>query len=526
VKASVIDLGYNSIKLVNYNIIQKNSHYRSYYDKSIRVKLGEDMHKTNLLRSDAMDRTIECLKYFSDIITIESIEHVIPFATSAVREAQNKKIFLQKAEEQTGFKFKILSSEEEAFYSYVGALNSLCIPNCLFFDLGGGSLELVYTENYKIKKITSLPLGSLKLTQKFFSNTTEKNDNNKNNSESIEKSYLNLQNYLLESLPSKKDLGIGIDSVTLVGVGGTLRALARYDQLIKEYPLKKLQNYNLEYNSLSMIRNHLLSMSTREISTIDVIGSNRAETINTGLCIVYLLMSKLNFQNLIVSTNGIREGIMFDFVRSLKTNSTNSILNSKTRNIKFDKSPLENCEKISKSSTGLPIFINQLLSLQIINTYEYDILKKAILYLSKISNTVSYLGKFYFLLDEDIPNINHKQQVILALSLISLCKPKIVSELVENYVSLLRPPSKKKNGKKIIEKISICLQLCKILKKIKCVKIIEFNNENRKMIISIMLDKEVKIHEFLLKEVLKRFESIFNLSIEYSLLQNAKEIRR
>jgi exopolyphosphatase / guanosine-5'-triphosphate,3'-diphosphate pyrophosphatase len=523
VKASVIDLGYNSIKLVNYNIIQKNSHYRSYYDKSIRVKLGEDMHKTNLLRSDAMDRTIECLKYFSDIINIESIEHVISFATSAVREAQNKKIFLQKVEEQTGFKFKILSSEEEAFYSYVGALNSLCIPNCLFFDLGGGSLELVYTENYKIKKIVSLPLGSLKLTQKFFSNTTEKNNNN---SGSIEKSYLNLQNYLLESLPSKKDLGIGIDSVTLVGVGGTLRALARYDQLIKEYPLKKLQNYDLQYNSLSIIRNHLLSMSTKEISTIDVIGSNRAETINTGVSVVYLLMSKLNFQNLIVSTNGIREGIMFDFVKSLKRNSTNSVLTSKTQSIKFDKSPLENCEKTSKSSTRLPIFINQLLSLEIINNYEYDILKKAILYLSKISNTVSYLSKFYFLLDEDIPNINHKQQVILALSLISICKPKIVSELMENYVSLLRPSSKKKNGKKIVEKISICLQLCKFLKKIKCVKIIEFNKEDRKMILSIMIHNEVKIHELLLKEILKRFESIFHLSIEYSFFQNAKDIRR
>ncbi len=519
-KASVIDLGYNSIKLVNYNIIQKNGNYRSYYDKSIRVKLGEDMHMTNLLRSDAIDRTIESIKYFSDIINIESIEHVIPFATSAVREAANKKIFLQKVEEETGFKFKVLSSEEEAFYSYLGALNSLCIPNCLFFDLGGGSLELVYTENYKIKKIISLPLGSLKLTQKFFSKATEKNNNDRG---SLEKSYINLQNYLVESLPSKKDLGIGNDSLTLVGVGGTLRALARYDQLIKEYPLKKLQNYDLEYNSLSIIRNHLYSMSTKEISTIDVIGSNRAETINTGLCIVYLLMSKLNFQNLIVSTNGIREGIVFDLVRSLK-NSTNSVLNSKTRNLKFDKSPLENCEKTSKSSTGLPIFINQLLSLEILNNYEYDILKKAILYLSKISNTISYLGKFYFLLDEDIPNINHKQQVILALSLISICKPKIVSELSENYVSLLRPSSKKKNGKKIVEKISICLQLCKILKKTKWIKIIEFNKENRKMIISIMLHKEVKIHELLLKEILKRFEYIFNLSIEYSFFNIQKKL--
>jgi exopolyphosphatase/guanosine-5'-triphosphate,3'-diphosphate pyrophosphatase len=520
-KASVIDLGYNSIKLVNYNIIQKNNNYRPYYDKSIRVKLGEDMHITNLLKPDAMDRTIECIKYFSDIINIESIEHVLPFATSAVREAENKKIFLQKIQEQTGFKFKILSSEEEAYYSYLGALNSLCIPNCLFFDLGGGSLELVYTENYKIKKIMSLPLGSLKLTQKFFSNNTEKNNNDR---ESIEKSYLKLQNYLLESLPSKKDLGMGSDSTTLVGVGGTLRALARYDQLIKEYPLKKLQNYELEYNSLSIVRNHLYNMSTKEISNIDVIGSNRAETINTGLCVVYLLMSKLNFQNLIVSTNGIREGIVFDFVRSLKKSPDNT-LNSKTRNIKFDKSPLENCEKYSKSSIALPIFINQLLSHEILNDFEYDILKKAVLYLSKISNTVSYLGKFYFLLDEDIPNINHKQQVILALSLISICKPRIVSELSENYVTLLRPSSKRKNGKKIVDKISICLQLCKILKKIKWLRIKEFNKENRKMIVSIMLPKEKKIHELLLKEILQRFEYIFNLSIEYSLF-NPKEIRR
>ena len=520
-KASVIDLGYNSIKLVNYNIIQKNNNYRPYYDKSIRVKLGEDMHITNLLKPDAMDCTIECIKYFSDIINIESIEHVLPFATSAVREAENKKIFLQKIQEQTGFKFKILSSEEEAYYSYLGALNSLCIPNCLFFDLGGGSLELVYTENYKIKKIMSLPLGSLKLTQKFFSNNTEKNNNDR---ESIEKSYLKLQNYLLESLPSKKDLGMGIDSTTLVGVGGTLRALARYDQLIKEYPLKKLQNYELEYNSLSIVRNHLYNMSTKEISNIDVIGSNRAETINTGLCVVYLLMSKLNFQNLIVSTNGIREGIVFDFVRSLKKSPDNT-LNSKTRNIKFDKSPLENCEKYSKSSIALPIFINQLLSHEILNDFEYDILKKAVLYLSKISNTVSYLGKFYFLLDEDIPNINHKQQVILALSLISICKPRIVSELSENYITLLRPSSKKKNGKKIVDKVSICLQLCKILRKIKWLRIKEFNKENRKMIVSIMLPKEKKIHELLLKEILQRFEYIFNLSIEYSLF-NPKEIRR
>ncbi|MGZ8887631.1 MAG: hypothetical protein ACXW1A_05140, partial [Nitrososphaeraceae archaeon] len=63
-----------------------------------------------------------------------------------------------------------------------------------------------------------------------------------------------------------------------------------------------------------------------------------------------------------------------------------------------------------------------------------------------------------------------------------------------------------------------------ILKKIKWIKIIEFNKDNRKMIISIMLHKEVKIHELFLKEILKRFEYIFNLSIEYSFFNIQKKL--
>jgi exopolyphosphatase/guanosine-5'-triphosphate,3'-diphosphate pyrophosphatase len=516
-KASIIDLGYNSIKLVNYNILQKNKKYRAYYDKSIRVQLGDGMHKTNILQSHAIERTIESIKYFNEIISTESIDHVIPFATSAVREAENKKIFLKTVEEQTGLKFKILSSEQEAFYSYLGALNSLCISNCLFFDLGGGSLELVYAEDFKIKKMVSLPLGSLKLTQ-FFLNNGEKN----RTKESAENRYLELQNYLLDHLPTRKDLGINVDSITLVGVGGTLRALSRYDQLIKEYPLKKLQNYHLKYSSLSVIRDHLLSMTTKEISDIEVIGGNRAETITTGLYTIYLLMSKLNFQNLVVSTNGIREGVWLDFIHALE-NTSDDFTNYKTRYVKLNNYLIKNCEKNS-SSFIVPTFINQLLSFEILNRYEYNILTKAFLYLPKISNTISYLGKFHFLLDEDIPNINHEQQIILALSLISIYKPKISSEIVEGYTSLLHSYSKK-SAKKIVEKLAVCLQLYKIMQKNKYIKILEFNKEHRKMLMSLTFQKDSASYDIFLREILKNFASLFNLSIEYRYLRYEKEIR-
>ena len=168
-KVAVLDLGYNSLKLVNYLVSSNIYDYKIFYDKSIRVKLGEELHKTKMLSRDAMDRTIQSLKYFRDVVTSESIDYVLPFATSAVREAENKSQFMTRVEEESGFKFRILSPEEEAIFSYYGAQSSICTPNCLFFDLGGGSLEIVYSHNYQIKKIISLPLGSLKLSQYFFS---------------------------------------------------------------------------------------------------------------------------------------------------------------------------------------------------------------------------------------------------------------------------------------------------------------------------------------------------------------------
>ena len=78
-------------------------------------------------------------------------------ATSAVREAANKDDFLREVYEKTRFQFRVLSGKEEALFSYLGAIKSTCIPTAVFFDLGGGSLEIVYTENFRIKQFMSLP---------------------------------------------------------------------------------------------------------------------------------------------------------------------------------------------------------------------------------------------------------------------------------------------------------------------------------------------------------------------------------
>ena len=215
-KISIIDLGYNSIKLANYKV--QRGLYKAYFQEGIKVKAGDDLVTTGNIARKSIQRTVDALKMFRDIIKFESIEHVIPVATSAVREAGNREKFLKELKEETEFQFRVLSEEEEALYSYMGALNSICIPTSLFFDLGGGSLEIVYTENFNVKKLVSLPFGVLRLSQKYGISNSQYTMFDK-------KGYEKMNDYIIKNLPSRKDLNLSPDT-SLIGVGGTLRAIA------------------------------------------------------------------------------------------------------------------------------------------------------------------------------------------------------------------------------------------------------------------------------------------------------------
>jgi exopolyphosphatase / guanosine-5'-triphosphate,3'-diphosphate pyrophosphatase len=229
-----------------------------------------------------------------------------------VREANNQKDFLKEIYEETGFRFRVLSGKEEALYSYLGALKSVCIPTTLFFDLGGGSLEMVYTENYKIKKFISLPIGALRLSLAY----------GRMDDTFTRERYDKMRQYILESLPEKKQLNMS-PNTKLVGVGGTLRAIGRYfyyychnDQELGSSVLgKTIRNYILNYESVNMVHRIFYKMRPKEIAKISAIGRNRANTITAGSCIIDMLMMKLGFGSIIASASGLREGIMSSFLK-------------------------------------------------------------------------------------------------------------------------------------------------------------------------------------------------------------------
>ena len=303
--------------------------------------------------------------------------------------------------------------------------------------------------------------------------------------------------------------------LVLVGVGGTLRTIARYDQLIKEYPITRLHNYKLDFRSILTIKDHLSNMTKEELSKIEVIGAIRAETIKTGLYVIYLLMSKFGFKNIIVSTKGLREGVLLNFLESRNLDNRSNLENYL----------LNKCYKNDRCNS---ILAKKFLSNGIITKNEYTIINESILYMSKIL-TNDNIGQFYVLLNEDIMNLDHHQQVILALSLLAINKPKIAIELSENYRNLLYYYYDKKNIKNIIERISTFLKFLNFVRNNKLIiEIKEFTKITSKLLLEIVIpsDKNKRIFgfpEILFEEIITDFKSSFDLSIEYTLIVQDKK---
>src|SRR5260370_36818555 len=133
---------------------------------------------------------------------------------------------------------------------------------------------------------------------------------------------------ILELLPDRKELP-QVGKLGLVGAGGTVRAIARYHQMIIDYPLDKLHNYSIDMNSVEQIHRTLRKMSPKQIGNIPVIGEDRAKSIVAGSLVLQLMMRKLKIPNLLISTHGLRDGVLSAFLKdptAYEKGSVDSIL--------------------------------------------------------------------------------------------------------------------------------------------------------------------------------------------------------
>jgi exopolyphosphatase/guanosine-5'-triphosphate,3'-diphosphate pyrophosphatase len=273
------------------------------------TRLGGNFSFDGNLDEQAMQRTLETLTAFADLLERERAEKIFAVGTGVLREAKNGKAFVERVAKHTSLPLRIVSGEEEAGLMLKGVLGSLPgkTSSRIIADVGGWSTELVWAEGQEARKMLSAPLGAVALTERFL----RKDPPSQKDLESLTawtKSAVGESRKAFE----KEGLGVaGLDS-HLVGTAGTMTTLAAIDQGLTVYDPKRITGHRIAHSALERIYLHLRSLPVGERRGVPGLEKGREDLIIAGAVVALNLLEVFGLKTLLVVDSGLLEGILLD----------------------------------------------------------------------------------------------------------------------------------------------------------------------------------------------------------------------
>ncbi|MDI6605502.1 MAG: exopolyphosphatase [Thermoanaerobacteraceae bacterium] len=297
-RIGIIDIGSNTIRLIIVDLHDDGS-FKLANELKESVRLGRGLNKTNRLKPETMKKALQTIGVFNDFCSIYKVDKIIAVATAAVRNSENGREFINTLKLKTGIEISIISGKKEAWLDYYSVINTMDIKNALLIDIGGGSIEILKVKNRQIKNYISLPHGVVTLTETFLLDDPPK-------IEGIKK----LEEFLGKQI-NKLDWIKDKDINTLVGIGGTVRTIAKIDRRKKLYPINLIHNYEMYSADIDNILGLVINKTVKELKKIPGLSSERSDIILAGLITVKEILKHTGIRKIKISGNGIREGILY-----------------------------------------------------------------------------------------------------------------------------------------------------------------------------------------------------------------------
>ena len=295
---AAIDIGTNTVLLLIAKV--ENDHITVVEEQQRLPRLGKGVDEDRVLHYESMQRVFQVLKEYETIIsTYPDVNEVIVTATSAVRDAQNKKDFLDQVKKDIGFDVRLLSGLEEAQWTYTGALSVLEdeeTKDFIVLDIGGGSTEVAHGTRDSVKNFYSFDMGCVRFRERFLTHNPPYQEEIFQCREEVE--------YLFNSkkfrIPKK---------VKCVGVAGTATSLAAIDLQLDEFENDRLNGHVIKKDKLSKSI-EIFSLHTYDqlLELSPELLAGREDIFLAGLLILEGFMKYYNLDEMVVSTGGIRHG--------------------------------------------------------------------------------------------------------------------------------------------------------------------------------------------------------------------------
>ncbi|CAH1222536.1 Exopolyphosphatase [Paenibacillus plantiphilus] len=297
-RIGIIDIGSNSIRLVVYERTAAGAH--RVIDGSKRsARLSEQIDDTGSLPDHKINELIEMINHFRLICAHHRTGLIRAVATAAIRNATNRQQILERVEAESGLSIELLSGQEEAGFGFLGMINSMDIDSGFLIDIGGGSTEVSLFMNRKLIQSVSFPFGCVSITRQFAQRGM------------LENGGLQALEQMIHLAAASEQWLKNSPGLPLVGVGGTVRSLAKIHQASIKYSFDSFHNYPISRAAVDELFEELRSQTLDKRRKVAGLSKDRLDIIVPGMAILRTFSTILRASNYLICGSGLRDGLFF-----------------------------------------------------------------------------------------------------------------------------------------------------------------------------------------------------------------------
>ncbi len=300
---AAIDLGTNTVRILVADPDPAAALRPLWADQTV-TRLGEGLTERGTLAPAAADRTLAAVRRFRERALALGATEVLLVATAAVRQARDGREFLARLRAEPGINPRVVSGEEEAGLTLLGASWGLggVAGTFALLDIGGGSTEVLVAEGGRVLEAVSLALGVVQLVERFFVHdpvTTHELD--------ACRAYVDarLRDEAWDRVRPHRP-------ATLVATAGTPTTLAVLDLGLPGYDPGRVQGHRLGATAIARLTVRLAALPLAERARTPGLEPGRADVIVPGAVLLAAALAGLDLPVATVSDSGLREGILLD----------------------------------------------------------------------------------------------------------------------------------------------------------------------------------------------------------------------